>query len=70
MNVTLHLGSWLVPTIITIISIIGGMIVAAFDGKGGRGDYGLPIFSLVASIGAALVIVTSWAVFIALKILQ
>lgn len=68
MNITIYLGSWLVPAGITVLAIVCAVIFGAMDGKRG-GDYSLPIFSLMASVAAFLVSITAWAVFIALKLL-
>jgi hypothetical protein len=69
MNITIYLGSWLVPLVITIIALIAGGSIAAWDSKGSSGPYSFPIIGMMAVLGAVLISITAWAVFIALKIL-
>jgi hypothetical protein len=63
MNISLHLGSWIVPTLITVVFLLFGVFVFIRDAKGGHGDFSASLFGFVVLFSAVVASIAAWVVF-------
>ena len=64
MNITLTLGTWIVPLIITLLSIICYFLVSHFEDER---DWG--VFSFMAIVGGVVATIISWVVWLIITIM-
>jgi hypothetical protein len=64
MNITLTLGTWMVPLIITLLSIICYFLVSHFEDER---DWG--VFSFMAIVGGFVATIISWVVWLIMTLM-
>lgn len=66
MSITLSLGSWTVPALVTVVVMALAAFIAWRDSRGG-GDYSIPIIGFAAVVAGVVASLVAWGVFFALK---
>ena len=64
MTITLTLGTWMVPLIITLLSIICYFLVSYFEDER---DWG--VFSFMAIVGGVVATIISWMVWLIMTLM-
>jgi len=64
MNITLTLGTWMVPLIITLLSIICYFLVSYFEDER---DWA--VFSFMAIVGGVVATIISWVVWLIMTLM-
>jgi hypothetical protein len=64
MTITLTLGTWMVPLIITLLSIICYFLVSFFEDESNWG-----VFSFMAIVGGVVATIISWVVWLIMTLM-
>ena len=71
MNITIHIGSWIVPTALSIAALISASYVAYQDThRPSRGGYDMPIVGMLAVAAAIASTAMAWTGYFLIELLH